>query len=55
MQASSLLSFSYGVLEAKNGTTEVSFCVIYYPNITSYPSEKVDAVSQISFFFFNWH
>ncbi|XP_046451496.1 signal peptide peptidase-like 2B [Daphnia pulex] len=43
-QASSLLSFSYGVLEAKNGTTEVSFCVIYYPNITSYPSEKVDAV-----------
>ncbi|XP_045030061.1 LOW QUALITY PROTEIN: signal peptide peptidase-like 2B [Daphnia magna] len=37
------LSFSYGVLEAKNGTTEGSFCVIYYPNITSYPSEKAEA------------
>ena len=40
------LSFTHGVLEAQNGTT---FCVIYYPNITSYPSEKEEGVG---FFFY---
>lgn len=39
-----LLSFNHGVLEAKNGTTEGSICIVYYPNITTFPTEKTDPV-----------
>lgn len=46
------LSFSYGVLEAKNDTTEGSFCVIYYPNITTYPTEKSESVCEWIFYLF---
>jgi len=47
---SSYLSFTHGVLEARNGNNStaddgMSFCVIYYPNITTtYPSEKEEGV-----------
>lgn len=48
---SSYLSFTHGVLEARNRNNStdpddgMSFCVIYYPNITTtYPSEKEEGV-----------
>lgn len=39
------LPFSHGILVAQNETTEGSFCVVYYPNITTFPEEKTEAVS----------
>jgi hypothetical protein len=50
--SSAFLSFTHGVLEARNGTAKgMSFCVIYYPNITTtYPSEKEQGVCIYMYF-----
>merc|ERR1712127_180250 len=41
------LPFSHGILVARNETTEGSFCVVYYPNITIFSGDKIEANNSI--------
>ena len=50
-QASSNLPYRQGILEAKSGNAVESLCVIFYPGLTSYPSEKENGVREGSYIF----
>jgi len=41
------LPFSHGILVAQNEVTEGSFCVVYYPNITTFPEKKTEANNSV--------
>lgn len=41
------MPFSHGVLQARNHTDAESFCIVYYPNITSFPDDGSEPVSYL--------